>query len=735
MADKDDLNLIAETTKQDMLNHPVDTGEFNWEDLAAGGYSGANSALFGIPDVLVKAASSDAYKQLQALRARNRAASTAGDIAGVLAPTGGVLAKGVGKTLSLGSKAAEAAKMAKVAGALGRGAKYADTASDVIRGAKVLPGVKGGAIQGALAAGEQMAPRVLTGQTDIADALPGIAMGAGVGALAKSVPEILRSQGMANKYDTPAETLKKSLIDSELIARGGPGTRDWIKAVNKRAKMTGTDAVGLGIKNSDQMKSDLLDLMKSNDIRGLDEAKDFIMGEGPRWEELSKKFDASGKKISDLKNDVLSTPEAQDYIAKYKDDGIKVINDMFDSLDKKSNTAAVKQELMKTIARGNKISTEESLGRADVANAIRNGLDEELAKLSPDYQDMKHVWATIQPLRTAAYRNEFSMEPVAGRGSDTAAKILATSMLGGSAGVALGGFDPNDQSTWTPAALKAAAGIAAGSMANKVIPGVTNYYLGKVAEAMNNPKFISALEKIGVNVAKIPRTPIYSALGRYMGEKAPEIIEENKIKDEANKSPTELQIKGPEVDNESLDKKQKMYGQKYIDILGSKMYQYWGRNFSRVMPYEEYVKQVGQATNDFDPKKTAGFLYPDKTERAKFLRDLNVAQKLKDIDIGKTYKGGGFIESILNPAKSAQEKIVKDDMIDTIATLVTDKGNLPTAAAKNAIAADLHAITALPASPEEKRKLLFDKLEQKYGMNYSNLIDLGLSNGGPNGNN
>ena len=110
----------------------IDTGKFDWEDIAAGGYSALNSALFGIPDVLVKAASSDAYSQLQALRERNKTASLIGDIGGAFAPTGGLLAKGVGlgaKAVGAGLKGVKAVKAAETAAKIAKGA---DTAADIL---------------------------------------------------------------------------------------------------------------------------------------------------------------------------------------------------------------------------------------------------------------------------------------------------------------------------------------------------------------------------------------------------------------------------------------------------------------------------------------------------------------------------------------------------------------------------------------------------------------------------
>jgi len=65
-------------------------------------------------------------------------------------------------------------------------------------------------------------------------------------------------------------------------------------------------------------------------------------------------------------------------------------------------------------------------------------------------------------------------------------------------------------------------------------------------------------------------------------------------------------------------------------------------------------------------------------------------------------------------------------MIDTISTLVTNEGDLPSKAVKEQIAADVKVIADLPASKEEKQKLLMDKLGEKYGLDLQTLTALGV---------
>jgi hypothetical protein len=117
----------------------------------------------------------------------------------------------------------------------------------------------------------------------------------------------------------------------------------------------------------------------------------------------------------------------------------------------------------------------------------------------------------------------------------------------------------------------------------------------------------------------------------------------------------------------------------------------------------------------------------DKKEREKFLTDLEVAAKFKDVDVEETFKGPGFGEGILEPKLAAAKRLKKTEFIDTIAKLVTSEGSLPSKTTKDTIQADISAILALDANPEEKKQLILAKLEDKYGLGLSTLKQLGLA--------
>jgi hypothetical protein len=721
------LAEIEADRKANPAAYAQDDKTFNWEDIAAGGYSAVNSALFGIPDVIVKAASSDAYKELQALRARNKTASTVGDIAGAFAPTGGLLAKGIGTAAKIGARGLEAAKLAKAAGVASKIAKGADTASDIIKGTKELKGIGGGVARGALGAAEQIAPRLVGGETDLGSAALGVGLGGAIGGVSKAVPSVLRSAGILNKGESAVKPFEEALIDKELAARGISG-RDIAKTIRSTAGATGTNAVGGAINNAEDIKRAALAVLKKNDILNPDEAQAFIQGTGKKFEELSKAFDASGFKISDVKQQILDDPAVVQFIADHGDEGQKVVDSMIAKLDKKASLNAIKSDLMKEIKFSNKATDRLASDTGDVANAIKDKLDDAVLSLDPNYDSYKADWKAIQPLRYMVARDKMAINGIAKQGSDTAAKMLTTGLIGGGAGAtaALKDFDPEDPSTWTPAAMKIVAGLAVGGMVNKVVPGVSNYLVGKAASALNNPKFLDAAEKAGIAISKLPiEKPAMAATKFISGKLAEEKPGEPLTLEEAAKQVDPTAEVDPEMEK-AQDAQAFKFGDAYVSKLNEKMMEYWAANFADQMDFNEYVQLVAKKTNGFEPTKTASFIYRDKKDRAKFLRDLAVSQKLSGANISETFAKPAFGSSIFDAEGVAAKKKAQSDLVDSIATLVTNEGDLPSKTTLNTIQADIAAIMALPASEDEKKQILFQKLGEKYGLGYDNIKELGL---------
>ena len=109
--------------------------------LLAGGSAGLNTMFYGIPDVFLKTFHSDAYKNLQDIRAANPGATSLGTGAGLALGlgTGATEAKGAGMVsgglLRGAGSLAEGAGLKTIGGALGKagdflatgGAKLGDT--------------------------------------------------------------------------------------------------------------------------------------------------------------------------------------------------------------------------------------------------------------------------------------------------------------------------------------------------------------------------------------------------------------------------------------------------------------------------------------------------------------------------------------------------------------------------------------------------------------------------------
>jgi len=698
MTTEEALQYVRSGTATPPALNTEDDKKFNWEDIAAGGYSAINSALFGIPDVLVKVASSDAYKNLQALRERNKAASLVGDIAGAFAPTGGLLAKGIGTGAKLVGRGLQAAKLAKGAATAAKVAKVADTAGDIIKGTKAVKGLGGAVGRGALATAEATLPRLVTGEIDLGEAAQGAALGGAVGAagygLGKAIgriPELFaEAQNWANKT-----ILKRADITN--------------KVMRAQEQFAGGD-----VKKYVKELADLADEFELHREPKLDELVDNVK---KTWRDMAEKFDASGFTTDAQK--VIDTEDVAQAIKR----NVGTMDAVNDIVTKTEATEGFgnKRKYLQEIIFGDKTGEDEK----KIARAILGQIEEEAEKLSGlDVGKAKEQWRMMKPFEMADKLEDMRISGAGTvRGSDTAFKLA----LGG-VGAAVGGGsqvkgvidDPSNPDAWSKLITASLGGSLAGA-ANKQI-GIT---LAKAIRKLPADKIAEFAEKIANGkvaevLAKLPKTEaLTSVAGKLISER---------LADEPIATPVgEEPVSADSPEGQALQEKEQQFGEEYITRLGQKMVEYWALNFADTMTYEEYVKKVGEMTGNFDPRKTASFFYRDKKERSNFLRDLDVAETLKGKDISSTFAKPGLFSSILEPAQSAQQKMDQATVIDTIAKLVTDEGNLPSKATKETIQADISAILDLEATPEEKQQLLFQKLEEKYGMNYTSLKELGLA--------
>lgn len=695
-----DAEFIAQDMKDVAKYDTTDTGNFNWEDVASGGYSAINSALFGIPDIIVKSASSDAYKQLQALRDRNKAASLVGDIGGAFAPTGGILAKGVGmgaKAVGAGLKGMKALKAAE---AVGKVAKGADTVSDIIRTGKGVTGLKGAVTRGALASAEAVAPRLLAGETDLSEAGLSTALGAGLGGafygagkVVKRMPEMVED---AKKWADKTILKRANITD---------------KVMRAQKAYMGDDI--------SKYYAELADLAEARELHRGPELDKLVDDVKATWRKMGETFDAA-----DFTLDAQKVVDASDVAQAVKRDPTGMMTKIDDIVTKTDATDGFvnKRKYLNEIL----YDVGGDVDKKKIARQVLTQIEEEAEKLTGlDIGKAKTDWKLMKPFEAADILDDMRVAKggLAG-GSDTAFKLGLAGMGAGSlTGLKDVKENPDDPMSWVKLL---GAGILGGTLSGsarekigialaKAIRNMPTERIAELAEKVASGKLPEVLAKLKIESPTVAGSKFIT--GKLAGE----------TPDEALATPEgqePVAVDSPE--GQAVEEKKEKYGSAYIDKLGDAMVSYWAENFADTMEYSDYVKKVAELTNDFEPSKTASFIYKDKGERNKFLRDLEIGQKLAGENVFSTFKKDGLFQSILEPAETAEKKMKQSDIIDTIARLVTDEGNLPTEATKKTITADISAILDLDATDEEKKELLFAKLQDKYGMGYGSLKEMGL---------
>lgn len=693
-----DLDYIREENKT------LDDKKFNWEDIATGGYSALNSALFGIPDVLVKAASSDAYKKLQEMRERNKATGVIGDIAGAFVPTGGLLAKGVGTAAKLGARGLQAAKLAKAAGAAAKVGQAADTAADIIKGTKAVKGVSGAMGRGVLAAGEQVLPRIVTGEADLGEIGLSGALGAATGALGYGLGKGL--QRLPEKIEDMKKWADKTIL----------------KRANITDKVMRTQKAYMGGDIS-KYYAELADLAEARELHRGPELDKMVAEIKDTWRKMGDAFDAT-----DLKIDIQKIIDVPDVAQAVKRD-VGLVDKIDDILTKTEatdgfvNKRAYLNELL--YDQSGKVSVDEK----KIAKSILDQIEETAEKLTGlDIGDAKTAWKLMKPFEAADKLDDMRVAAggLAG-GSDTAFK-LGLAGLGAGSGIA--GLnevkdDPSNPQAWIKLL---AAGVFGGSLSAGAREKV-GIALAKAIRKMPTDKIAQMVQdvadgKLAKVLAKIPKEDLPVAASKFfVGKLGDEVEDITSVE-----APATAEMPGTEeAQKEEIVEVAEEQPEAYMEALNERMMAYWAENFAETMDFNEYVAAVKEATNGFDPRSTVNFFFSDKKERQKFLTDLEVAGKFKGVDVESLMKGPGLVEGVLEPGQAAAKKLKKNEFIDTIAKLVTSEGSLPSKATKDTIQADVSAILALDATPEEKKELILNKLEEKYGLGYSTLRQLGLA--------
>jgi len=658
--------------------------------------SALNSALVNIPEIIMKAGDGQLYRNYEELKRRHQTAQMVGDVGGMFIPTGGeglaLAGKGLkalqaGKLVNAGEKLIKAGKIVKEGGQVGK-----------------LGKIGSGFVRGGLAQAEQLAPRVLTGQVDPGTAASELALGAGFGGAMGGI-----SEGVSR---VPELLTDISKWGNKTIVKGAKANN---RIINGAKEYIGEDPDLFMKKGAEYVLKHKLDREHK--------LKEFGKMVEQKWKEMGDIFDKSGYKLSNDIDNVINTENIKDAISR-DPSNLNLAIDYIDKIDKTDGLSKKRKWLNNMLYNEPNLSVDQQ----DILRGLKGSLQGKAEDLSGmNMPEMQDDWKYKKLFEKADYRDELNTSAAGlSRGSDSIAKAAIGALVGGGSGGTAGGFARNEDGSYNYAPL--ISGILGGSAVG-VMNKIVAKQIAKLATKLDPEDIIKLLkeknlDKIAklasqIDVDKITSNavnPFSRALSNMNADKysGKEIVEPPKTDSTINGEPVEnLQANATEKPNDLMMQK-----------ITKKLFKDYAEHFSDQMSFEDFYAQAERLTNGFEPRKAARILYRDPKQRAKFIKEYDVAEKIKKTDLEETFKKRGFFGSG-NKLSKEEQTVQKNDIIDSISGLIAQDGGIASEAGRKAVVNDLNAIMALKTSPEVKKGILIDKL-QKYGMDVETLRGLGL---------
>ena len=773
--------------------------------LLAGGSAAVNTAFYGIPDVILKAASSDAYKKLQDLRAASPGATLLGTGAGLAlgsmtgstesgageAAAAGAIARplmGPGGLVGLASRGAEALGARGAAEGLGKAATFLQ--KGVGEGASLGQKILGGAAQGAGLGAEQLIAPVIGGTVTPKEAAEGVALGGVAGGalpiVAKGAQALARQMGFASrgiKYQ-PGVATEAEALAAPTVAGVAPAVEDATKLSYDPTKMKlienvmnelgvssrdikMSQGVGLGRagritsqgRYAEQAKEDLYKLIERQSKmpgntwpRNPDELQQLLNSHSDYWDQLIPQAEAKGVTALDSTGALAPEFEALDSVQKLKaaspdtyNSLVKNLNTYGRDVDGAPNLSAERNFLRDEARVGTgEASNAGARAKSDAASDMHELLGEKIGEIDPNWGQLKADYKALQPLKYAQARNMSAISKMES-GSPTAARTALGGVLGFSTGATdvAKKIDPNDPSTWGPAAAELAAATVGGSLVGKASAAGYNMARGEVSKmiltAMDNPKIRAAMIRAKPALAKVfssPQTFIDRAAamepsGENISPEATQRVQENMpINVDPVAAPDAAKAAQGEAASSEPQKQQAtdQTNEKYQAAIEQRLQAYYNAEYSRFMTYDEFKSQVAAVTDNFNPLKSAKVLFDDPAMQKAYLKDYNTALQLQKINPAGAYEQNKSVSGLFG-ALDPQKKLKQEgynNLIDIIAAQVSGTDRLPSPLTVKTVKADIDNIMSLPVSAADKNKRLMSLMSQKYGFGVDTLANLGL---------
>lgn len=666
------------------------------QELTRFGAGAVDELLFGLPEYVLKnlGKREDVEKWISKAPRTYKAGEVAGTVGSMFLPFGLL-----GKTAKAGTAAAALKALPEVATAK-RAVDWGKIAS--------LAG------RGSLAGGLESGVRNITSESETpflealkSGALWGAGGGIAGGLLAEKLPQI-------------AKWAKKQ-TEKAVLGTTDARTRDLLGAVQK---MSGPGS-GAGYQSTkvDAIRSDISDFVKKNKLWKEGAVEKAYQKNKAVWKQLDDTFEsvAGNKPASEFLKGVLDQADLADLTAKYDAETVKkAVEQVMNTVGPKTGLPRTRESLDKIIQYARKATPDklpdqqfaDALG--DIAGRVRNNLDEAVinlaesqgAKIPPNF---KKEWGLLQPIAKGEVRSEITPSKF-NLGSPTWEKAVAGSLIGG---VGTGAMTPGDIEDRLKMGVE---GAILGGLGTKAISAGLTRAVGKA------DTLAGKLRSIAPAIAEAP------GLGAIAGGRAAADVVNAAAKEAKPK--TEEQAQAADIGAEGGKVEVTGQPEAYLKNVDNRINEFWATSGAEQMypgQLQVFKMILAQMTDNFNPEKTAGILFPMKDEREKFLKAYQVSKRLTASFALAEKAPTGILDSALDlfsdEATKTEQAAARADILGVL-TEALDRAKSPDAAktAKKILA----EIASSPGTTQDKRKMLEDTLS-RFGLDFGTLRTAGVA--------
>lgn len=672
----------------------------NWDDIAAGGAGAVDELLFGAPEWLLKKFGDRKAVEdyIKAHEKAYRIGETVGTVGGAFIPVGGALKAG---KLALGL--GKAAKAAKVGSELARLGEVAAPAARSALGEIARLAGRGAAAGGAEAAARGLFDEESAGQIaqDISQGtLFGGLGGAAAGALSKAAPKLT--------------SLLKKGTEKATIGLTDANTRGLLQSVQKLSG-EGSGAMKQA-QTVDDIRREISDLIKSKKLYKEGAVASAAEAQSKVWKQLDDVYEkvAGGKTGMQVLTGGLGPEDMANLANKYDPETLDAaITAIAGPLGKRTGLANIRGKL-EDLAKNARVkgtgNAEIDDATFDIAKTLRRNLDDSVIKAAEDAgvkipENFKREYGLLMPIAKGEVRADIAPSKF-NLGSPTFEKAAAATVLGGGSSL-LGGPDEDIQTKLA----RGAAGAALGFGASKALGALTRK---GVASA---DTLAGILEKAAPKIAEA--APDVAVMGGRLAEN---------VQREATKAAAPTTEEEAQAASDGAEAGQAVGTPQYTGLIMGKLAEFAAANGIEPdsQDYKDFVQAVGSATmsaegQPFDPRMMAKLLYPDDVQRAKYLKALDVSQRLS-ASLSPAVKSRGGLFGI---GEDVEERINRETALDKLGSLVGEVAKAT--GTEKAAKKQLQTILGMRASQADKKKLIMSMLES-YGVDFETLQQAGLGN-------